>query len=155
MTNKIFHTNTRCSYFLPEAYFCCNIQYVSLKKKQLLHSVIPFWPSQFRVYVWGHCDGDVTHGELFEKIIWHTFSGTTRLNAHRLTFVQNFCVCVLPMCALLGRNKDSMNILTLEASNINTRQFLHLFIPPAHREFRHSLKNEIKNLFIFREAVLF
>jgi hypothetical protein len=118
--------------------------YVGLKKMKLLHNVIPFWRSDFCVYVWGHCDGDVTHGELFEKTIWHTFSKTTWLNANRLIFAQHFCVYWMPMCALQGRNKCSTNIFTLAATSINARQFLHLFISPAHRECRHTLRNEIK-----------
>ena len=59
------------------------------------------------------------------------------------------------MCARQGRHKDGTNVFMLEVSSVNTGQFLHLFILPANREFRHSLKNEIKTLFIFREEVLF
>jgi hypothetical protein len=119
--------------------------YVSLKKMQLLRNVIPFWRSHFYVYVWEHCDGVVMHGELFEKIIWHTLSGTTWLNAHRLIYVQNVCVCWLTIRALQGRNKDSMNIFTLEAS----RQFLHLFIPPAHTKLGTVWRTRLKTCLYF------
>ena len=96
------------------------------------------------MYVWGHCDGDVTHGEQFEKFL------EQRELMHIDSSIYKICVSVCCQCVHF---REEIQCEYLHVRDF--QQFLHLFISPAHREFRHSLKNEIKNLLIFGEALLF